>query len=133
MFVDVRTAWIIGGIGHGHEDLAKPEAAAGVLKRDGENIVANAAVVQYREITTDNLGAFHFHGEMADFPLSAVIAVPKDDKAGVLLEGRFQDPVAPVRLVRPDGVMDELLATVLTVRQYVLAAVLLVGSRRSQR
>jgi putative ABC transport system permease protein len=127
VFVDVRTAWIIGGIGHGHEDLAKPEAAAGVLKRDGENIVANAAVVQYREITPDNLGAFHFHGDMADFPLSAVIAVPRNDKAGVLLEGRFQDPAATVRLIRPDGVMDELLATVLTVRQYVLAAVLLVG------
>ena len=127
VFVDVRTAWIIGGIGHGHEDLAKPEAAAGVLKRDGENIVANAAVVQYREITPDNLAAFHFHGDTADFPLSAIIAVPKDDKAGVLLEGRFQDPAATVRLVRPDGVMDELLATVLTVRQYVLAAVLLVG------
>jgi putative ABC transport system permease protein len=127
VFVDVRTAWIIGGIGHGHEDLANPEAAAGVLKRDGENIVANAAVVQYREITPDNLHDFHFHGDTADFPLSAVITVPTDAKAGVLLEGRFQDPAAPVRLVRPDGVMNELLATVLTVRQYVLAAVLLVA------
>jgi putative ABC transport system permease protein len=127
VFVDVRTAWIIGGIGHGHEDLANPTAAAGVLKRDGETIVANAAVVQYREITPDNLGDFHFHGDQADFPLSAVIAVPKDVKAGILLEGRFQDPAATVRLVRPVDVMDELLATVLTVRQYVLAAVLLVG------
>jgi putative ABC transport system permease protein len=127
VFVDVRTAWIIGGIGHGHEDLANPTAAAGILKRDGETIVANAAVVQYREITPDNLGDFHFHGDQADFPLSAVIAVPKDVKAGVLLEGRFQDPAATVRLVRPVDVMDELLATVLTVRQYVLAAVLLVG------
>jgi putative ABC transport system permease protein len=127
VFVDVRTAWIIGGIGHGHEDLASPAAAAGVLKRDGETIVANAAVVQYREITPDNLNEFHFHGNQEDFPLSAVIVVPKDVKAGVLLEGRFQDPVATVRLVRPVEVMDELLATVLTVRQYVLAAVLLVG------
>jgi len=127
VFVDVRTTWIIGGIGHGHEDLEKPAAAAGVLKRDGENIVANAAVVQYREITRDNLSTFHFHGDQADFPLSAVIAVPGNDKAGVLLEGRFQDPAATVRLIRPDGVMDELLATVLTVRQYVLSAVLLVG------
>ena len=127
VFVDVRTAWIIGGIGHGHEDLAKTEASAGVLNRDGKNIVANAAVVQYRKVTPDNLGDFHFHGDQADFPLSAVIAVPKDVKAGALLEGRFQDPAATVRLVRPVDIMDELLATVLTVRQYVLAAVLLVG------
>jgi len=101
VFVDVRTNWIIGGIGHGHEDLEKPAAAAGVLKRDGENIIANAAVVQYREITRDNLNSFHFHGDQADFPLSAVIAVPGNDKAGVLLEGRFQDPAATVRLIRP--------------------------------
>ena len=127
VFIDIRTAWIIGGIGHGHEDLEKPEAAAGVLTSDGKNIVANAAVVQYREITPDNLSDFHFHGETADFPLSAIIAVPRNDKAGVLLEGRFQDPAATVRLIRPEGVMDDLLATVLTVRQYVLAAVLVVG------
>ena len=58
---------------------------------------------------------------------SAVVAVPIDDKSGVLLEGRYQDPDSPVRTVRPSSVMDELLATVFTVRQYVLAAVALVG------
>lgn len=127
VFVDVRTAWIIGGIGHGHEDLEKPEASGSVLKRDGENIVANAAVVQYREITPDNLADFHFHGDTGDFPVTAIITVPTDDKSGVLLEGRYQDAGAPVRAARPTAVMDDLLATVFTVRQYVLAAVALVG------
>ncbi|UCG73968.1 MAG: ABC transporter permease [Chromatiales bacterium] len=127
VFVDMRTAWIIGGIGHGHEDLGQPEASGSVLKRDGENIVANAAVAQYREITAENLGEFHFHGDIATFPASAIITVPVDQKSGVLLEGRYQEPDAPVRIARPVAVMDELLATVFTVRQYVLAAVALVG------
>ncbi len=127
VFVDVRTTWIIGGIGHGHEDLAKPEASGSVLKRDGQNIVANAAVVQYREITPDNLANFHFHGDTGKFPVTAIIAVAADDKSGVLLEGRYQDAGAPVRAARPTAVMDDLLATVFTVRQYVLAAVALVG------
>jgi len=128
VFVDVRTAWVIGGIGHGHENLEKPEAAAGVLKRDGDTIVANAAVVQYREITPDNLADFHFHGEQSTFPLSAIIAVPDDEKSGVMFEGRYQDPNSQVQIVRPNAVMERLLQTVLTVRQYVLVAVLLVGA-----
>jgi putative ABC transport system permease protein len=127
VFVDVRTAWIIDGIGHGHQDLSQPEASGAVLARDGENIVANASVVQFREITQANLSDFHFHGAIDDFPLAAIIAVPMDQKSGVLLEGRFQEPGGPVQAIRPQVVMDELLATVFTVRQYVLAAVGLVG------
>ncbi|KKK81289.1 hypothetical protein LCGC14_2814960, partial [marine sediment metagenome] len=50
IFVDVKTAWIIQGLGHGHQDLARPESAAAVLKKDGDRIVANAALVQYNEI-----------------------------------------------------------------------------------
>ena len=127
VFVDVRTAWIISGIGHGHEDLAEPAAADAVLKRDDSNIVANAALPQYREITPDTLADFHFHGDVNEFPVSAVIAIPADAKSGVLLEGRYQEPDATVRIVRPQAVMEELLATVFTVRQYVLAAVALVA------
>ena len=127
VFVDVRTAWVIDGIGHGHEDLSQPEASTAVLARDGENIVANASVVQFREITTANLSDFHFHGAIDEFPLAAIIAVPTDQKSGVLLEGRYQVPGGSVQAIRPEVVMDELLATVFTVRQYVLAAVGLVG------
>jgi putative ABC transport system permease protein len=128
VFVDVRTAWVIRGIGHGHEDLARPDAAGVVLKRDEENIVANAAVVHYREITQANLRDFHFHGDADEFPLAAVIAVPDDPKSGVLLEGRYQAPETAVQIIRPVSVMDDLLATVFTVRQYVLAAIALVGA-----
>ncbi|MGI9330498.1 MAG: ABC transporter permease [Gammaproteobacteria bacterium] len=127
VFVDLRTAWIIGGLGHGHENLADANAANQVLQRQENNIVGNAAVVQYREITPDNLREFHFHGDQKKLPLSAVIAVPADDKAGVLLEGRYQNDANGPRTVRPVAVMDELLATVFTIRQYILAAVALVG------
>ncbi len=56
IFVDVKTAWIIAGIGHGHQDLSRPDAVSGVLSRDDNEIVANAAVMQYNEITADNNG-----------------------------------------------------------------------------
>ena len=63
--------------------VAAPEAAAGVLSREGDTIVANASVVQYAEITPDNIDSFHFHGSTADYPISAVIAVPNDRKSGI--------------------------------------------------
>ncbi|MBD3872595.1 MAG: ABC transporter permease, partial [Acidobacteria bacterium] len=51
VFVDLKTAWIVQGLVHGHQDMAAPEAASGVLSREGDNIVANASVVQFTEIT----------------------------------------------------------------------------------
>ncbi len=127
VFVDVKTAWVIQGLGHGHQDLASPEASASVLNRSEDNIVANAALVQYNEITADNADSFHFHGDLAGYPLTAVIAVPNDDKAGVILRGRYTDEGATSQIVRPVTVIDELLDTILTIQQFIVAAVIIVG------
>jgi putative ABC transport system permease protein len=74
VFVDIKTAWVIQGLAHGHTDLSAPEAAGGVLKRTGGTIVANASVVQYNEITPDNVDSFHFHGDPETFPITAILA-----------------------------------------------------------
>jgi putative ABC transport system permease protein len=126
-FVDVKTAWIIEGLAHGHQDMQKPEAAAAILEREGKNIVANASVVQYNEITADNADTFHFHGDPAHFPITAVIAVPKDSKASTLLQGRYLNKDERVQMVRPITIIEELLGTVLTVQRYVTAAVVIIG------
>jgi putative ABC transport system permease protein len=126
VFVDVKTAWVIQGLGHGHEDLSRPEAAPGVLERQGNVVIGNAAVVQYNEITAENSDSFHFHGDPSRFPLTAVIAVPRDEKASALLQGRYQE-VPAVRMVRPEVVMGDLLATVFTVERYVVAGAVGVG------
>jgi putative ABC transport system permease protein len=127
IFVDVKTAWIIAGLGHGHEDLARPEAAPGVLRREGDKVIANAAVVQYNEITQENLDSFHFHGDNGEFPVTAVIVVPHDDKSATLIQGKYVSQDELVQIVRPVGVMSDLLATILTVQSYVVAAVVIVG------
>jgi len=127
VFVDIKTAWVIEGLAHGHQDLSRPEAAPGVLGREGGVVVANASVVQYNEITPDNVDAFHFHGDPAAFPVTAVIAVPRDAKSGTLLQGRYLGEDELVQVAQPVAVMDKLLATVLTVQNYVIAAVAVVG------
>jgi putative ABC transport system permease protein len=122
VFVDIKTAWIIRGLGHGHEDLAAPQASKAVLAREGNRITANASVVQYNEITSSNIDRFHFHGDLSSYPITGLIAVPRDTKASVILMGRYQDGGEFVQIVRPAEVMNELLGTVLTVRSYVIAA-----------
>ena len=122
VFVDIKTAWIIRGLGHGHEDLAAPQASKAVLAREGNRITANASVVQYNEITSSNIDRFHFHGDLSSYPITGLIAVPRDTKASVILMGRYQDGGESVQIVRPAEVMNELLGTVLTVRSYVIAA-----------
>jgi putative ABC transport system permease protein len=127
VFVDLKTSWIMQGLGHGHQDLQATEAADYVISSSDKEIVANAAVVQYNEITAENINSFHFHGNDTDFPLTAVLAVPNDQKSGVLLLGRFEGDEFGSQIVRPTDVIAELLGTVFTVRQFVVFAVAVVG------
>ena len=106
VFVDVRTAWVAEGLGHGHQDLSQAGSDV-VLRRNEGTVTANAKLVQHNEITEENLDSFHFHGDPSTYPVSAVIAVPNDPKAGTLLRGRFVDD--PTRqLLRPARVVEGL-------------------------
>ncbi len=126
VFVDIKTAWIIEGLGHGHQDLADPAAASAVLNRSEDNIVANASIVQYNEITEANIDSFHFHGDLDGYPLTGVIAVPYDEKSGVILMGRYLDSETS-QIVRPRDVVEELLDTILTIQQFIVVAVFIVA------
>jgi putative ABC transport system permease protein len=124
VFVDVKTAWVIEGLAHGHAALKAGE----ILSREGGKQIANASVVQYTEITPENIDGFHFHGDPGEFPVTAILAVPHDAKRKALLMGRFLGRDEVCQIVEPADVMDDLIATVVKVRSYVVAAVVLVGS-----
>jgi putative ABC transport system permease protein len=120
IFVDFKTTWVIQGLGHGHQDLVEPAAAAGVLNRKEGLVTANASVVQYAEITPENVAQFHFHGATGNFPLNSVIVVPPDDKSGALLRGRYQDNDQGMQMIVPSSVLNDLLDTVFTVQNYII-------------
>ena len=111
IFVDIKTAWVIQGIGHGHEDVV---TAADVA--DGTAALANAAVVQYQRITEDNIDSFHFHGSQDDFPASAVIVVPNDTRSGTILKGRYLDSDLPTQLIEPAGVIQGLVDRIFRIK-----------------
>jgi len=128
IFVDVKTSWVIQGLGHGHRELNSKESIGQILKREGDNIIANASVRQFNEITADNLDSFHFHGDNADNPISAIIPVPRNEKSAALLLGHYLEERNDVQVVRSQRVIRELLDTVFTVRDYIIVGVALVAT-----
>ena len=124
VFVDVKTAWVIEGLAHGHAALKEGE----ILSRKGSQQVANASVVQYTEITPGNIDSFHFHGDPGEFPVTAILAVPHDAKGKALLMGRYLGRDEVCQIVEPATVMEDLIATVVKVRRYVVGVVVLVSS-----
>lgn len=122
LFVDLKTAWVVDGIAHGHDDLSSQEQNELLLSRTEDTVVASAAVAQYTEITPENVGSFHLHAERDELPISAVIAVPKDEKSGVLLRGRYQSSQAVVQTAVPLVVVTEVLDAVFRVKRLFDAA-----------
>lgn len=127
VFVDVRTAWIIEGLGHGHQDLAEAAPTDVLLPSDDEVVRANAKLVQYTEITDDNVDSFHFHGEVDDFPLTALLLIPEDKKSEDLLRGRYLDH-AQYQIVRPIEVVRGLLETIFRIEGALQAGYLFMGA-----
>lgn len=125
VFVGIKTAWVIEGIGHGHQAAAAQDAN-NVLRQDGDDVVLNAAVYEYEEITDANIAEFHFHGDPAELPLTAVIVLPDDARSATLLKGRYRVSTTAQLLV-PTQVVDELLGLVFRVKVFFDANVALVS------
>jgi len=127
VFVDIKTAWIIQGLGHGHQDVTRTRDSSVILKRSEGNVAANAKLFHYTEITDENLDGFHFHGDTSIYPVSAVIAVPYDDKSGTLLRGRYLEGDESQLIILPAEVIDGLLQNIFRIRNVLDAVIALVG------
>jgi putative ABC transport system permease protein len=127
VFVDIKTAWIIQGLGHGHQDVTTTRDNSVILKLTDGNVAANAKLFHYTEITEDNLDGFHFHGDTSIYPITAVIAVPYDDKSGTLLRGRYLESADAQQIIQPAEVIDGLLQNIFRIRNVLDAVIALVG------
>ncbi len=125
VFVDITTAWVIEGLGHGHDDVL--EEGMVVSEAEGE-IVANAALAQFTRITPKNIDSFHFHGPPDDYPISSVIAVPPDARNAAVLRGRYLAPNDPTQIVVPEVVVTGLLETIFRIGRVLDAVFIIVGA-----
>lgn len=130
VFVDLKTAWVIQGLVHGHADLAKTTDPTLVMDRSNGTVTATSKLVQYTEITPENIDSFHFHGNPTSYPITSVIALPHDEKAGAILRGRYVgagDALETQQILVPGEVVGDLLANIFRIKNVLDAVILVVG------
>ncbi|MEM6571221.1 MAG: hypothetical protein AAF726_15190 [Planctomycetota bacterium] len=112
VFCDVKTAWVIDGIGHGHEDVdASPVY--------GDVPAAPVDLPRMAGVDEANLGRFHFHGDPSEFPLRAAIVVPASASEGLIVRGRLTDPDSMGQAIVPVQALDQLLDIVMRIQGIV--------------
>jgi putative ABC transport system permease protein len=127
VFVDLKTAWVIQGLGHGHQDVTRLKDPTLVLKRTESNVAATAKLFHYTEITEKNMASFHFHGNLSAYPISAVIAVPHDAKSGTILRGRYLSKEETQQIVKPEAVIGGLLQNIFRIKNVLDAVIAVVA------
>jgi putative ABC transport system permease protein len=126
VFTDIKTTWVIQGLGHGHQDLQAVADPTVILKNKDGVISANAKLRHYNEITEVNRESFHFHGNNGEFPISALLIHPHGAKSETLLRGRYLNH-EKLQVLKPQQVVDELLKTIFRIKQIVDAVILVVA------
>ena len=127
VFVDLKTAWVIQGLGHGHQDVTKIEDTTLILKRTESNVSATAKLFHYTEITEKNMASFHFHGNLSAYPISALIALPYDTKSGTILRGRYLSKEETQQIVKPEEVIAGLLQNIFRIKNVLDAVIAVVA------
>ncbi len=112
IFCDLKTTWIMSGIGHGHVTTNVAGAS------DHQHSAGREYMPQYAEVTDENVNSFHFHGQPDDYPLTAIIALPDSARSEALLMGKFLLPDETHQVIRPVEVVRELMQVVSQVRQW---------------
>lgn len=116
IFVDVKTAWIMDGLGHGHEDVTSEEGRRLLIDDDGQNLTAGSGLVEHVTIDRKNVDEFHFHGDTDEFPLTALILVPRGEMERVLLKTEYRTGQDGLQVIAPLETTGELLSLVFRIK-----------------
>lgn len=127
IFTDLKTNWIIMGLGHGHEDVIKLDDPTLVLENDSGNVRTTAKLFIYNEIDGKNMDSFHFHGDVESYPVSAFIFVPNDLKSATILRGRFSAGELPNQVIVPTVIVEHLLQSIFRIKHIFNTVFILVG------
>jgi len=127
VFVDIKTNWVIMGLGHGHEDLAQTNDPTIVLERESTEVKAGAKLYMYNTISRENMDNFHFHGDVSSYPLSSLIFVPNDHKSETILRGRYASGEFEEQVIVPADVVNNLLQRIFRIKQVFDTVFILVG------
>lgn len=117
VFVDIKTAWILEGIAHGHQEAETLDPDLLVSKQNGK-IQVSGAMIEYNEVTPENESGFHYHGDTTLLPLSAILFFPRNAKEGVISSVRVKTTKL-YQMVKPETVVEELMAKIFQVKSFL--------------
>lgn len=126
VFVEVKTCWIIDGIVHGHDDVKQVTDPALLIGRTDQHIAVTRAMMEYNEITAQNIASYHLHAEPEALPLSSVLVFPPDEKSATLLKAWVNTETA-YRILVPRAVIDDLLGFVVRIKSLLDAVAVVLG------
>jgi putative ABC transport system permease protein len=124
IFADIKTTYVLAGLGHAHDDVRKLDPAQ-VIERRTDTVVVDRSLVDAIVIDASNAASFHFHGDPATFPLTALLLWPRDARAATWLKGRYAVR-SDRQLLVPSETAEELIGVVFRLRQILDANVILV-------
>lgn len=128
VFTDVKTAWVLLGLYHGHTGAEEALAADPGLElgRGNAHVALSGALIEHNRVDRATQNSFHLHGDPAARPLSAVLLWPQSAKAATLLKARInaQDRW---RVFSPAAVAEELLGAVLRAKRLFDSVTLLLA------
>jgi putative ABC transport system permease protein len=127
IFTDLKTCWIIEGLGHGHQDLRQINDPTLIYSRNDSVVTATSKLYHYNEITDENMESFHFHGDISGYPITAVLVFPHDEKSGTILMGRYLSDDERYQILKPTEVIDSLLQNIFRIRNVLDAVIAIVG------
>ena len=127
IFTDLKTTWVIMGLGHGHQDLQLIDDPTIVLSRNDSVVTAGAKLFMYNEISNQNMQSFHFHGNKSEYPITSIIFVPEDVKSETILRGRFESGEILDQAVVPSFVVENLFSNIFKMQQVFDSVFIAVG------
>lgn len=124
-FTDIKTGWLVEGRLHGHETITEETA----LSEAEGHLEATAALLLFTELTEENRTRFHFHGDLDELPVSAVLVFPDSVRQHDQLFGDYALSET-LQAVRPVTVIERILGVVLQIQAGLSAylAVILVST-----
>lgn len=117
---DIKTTWIIEGIGHGHTAAQKVTDPSLLLGATDTGVIMSPSLVEEAEVTPDLLDSFHFHGSPDAFPATALIALPHNAKSRTILKARYRESTRAQAVV-PKTVVAAMMDIVFRVKQFLNA------------
>jgi putative ABC transport system permease protein len=126
VFIDLKTSWVIEGLGHGHQDLNKIKDSEIINDNSKQILTANKKLKNFYVINELNMESFHFHGNITNYPITSVIVQPNDKKSAVILKGRYIKD-NKLQAISPKVVIKNLVQTIFQIKQYVDVIVMIVG------